>query len=53
MTEEQYLEARRKLDELNKAIDDAPYSAKPVFAGIVQLHDKVHRYERKHNIPSR
>ncbi len=47
MTEAEYLEAKRKLDEMCKAIDDAPDHAKPVFPGIVQLHDAVHRYERE------
>jgi hypothetical protein len=45
---EEYLDARKRLNELNKAIDDAPMTAKPVFTGIVELHDAVHRYEREH-----
>lgn len=47
MTHEEYLEAKRKLDELNKTIDDAPTSAKPVFKGIVELHAQVTKYERE------
>lgn len=47
MTHDEYLLARQKLDELNKAIDDAPSTAKPVFEGIARLHDDVHRYERQ------
>ncbi len=48
MTHQEYLAARKQLDELNAAIDAAPMSAKPVFAGIVELHDKVKRYEQDH-----
>jgi hypothetical protein len=47
MTEAEYKEAKRQLDELNKAIDDAPMNAKPVFEGIAKLHDRVTKYERK------
>lgn len=50
MTEVEYLEARRRLNELNKAIDDAPSTAKPVFKGIVELHTAVHRYEAANGI---
>jgi hypothetical protein len=49
MNYEEYVEARRQLDELNKAIDDAPMSAKPVFQGIAELHSKVTEYERQHS----
>jgi len=48
MTYEQYLEDRRLLDELNKRIDEAPADRKPVFEGIVALHDRVMQYERRH-----
>lgn len=47
MTREQYLADKAELDRLNKVIDDAPMSAKPVFVGIVQLHNRVKRYERE------
>lgn len=48
MSEAEYQEARRRLDDLCRQIDDAPAHAKPVFPGIVELHDAVHRYERAH-----
>lgn len=50
MTYEKYLESRAMLDDLNYRIDRAPITAKPVFRGIVALHDRVHRYERKHGL---
>lgn len=50
MTYEEYLEDRALLNELNRRIDVAPDSAKPVFRGIVALHGRVHRYERKHGL---
>jgi len=46
MTHEEYLADRRQLDALNKKIDDAPMSAKPVFKGIVELAKRVQQYER-------
>jgi hypothetical protein len=49
-TEQDYQEDRKLLDELNRRIDDAPSTAKPVFQGICGLHARVHRYERKHGI---
>lgn len=50
MNTAEYREARAELDRLNKAIDDAPAIAKPVFKGIVDLHAAVTRYEREHGI---
>lgn len=50
MTEQEYLEARRSLDAFNKAIDDAPITAKPVFKGIAELHAAVTKYERQHGL---
>lgn len=50
MTHQEYLEDRALLNELNRRIDVSPDSAKPVFSGIVALHGRVHRYERKHGI---
>lgn len=50
MTTAEYREARAELDRLNKAINDAPATAKPVFKGIVELHADVTRYEREHGI---
>lgn len=52
-TEGDYEEDRKLLDELNARIDAAPSNAKPVFQGIVGLHDRVHRYEHKHGIEHR
>lgn len=49
-TEEDYLEDRKLLDDLNRRIDEAPSTAKPVFQGVVGLHDRVHRYERENGI---
>lgn len=46
-TEEDYRCDRDLLDELNRRIDEAPANAKPVFQGIVTLHDRVHRYEKR------
>lgn len=53
MTEAEYKEARALLDRLNKEIDDAPASRKPVFTGIAELHIMVMKYERKHKIDCR
>lgn len=50
MTHEEYLTDRAMLDALNRAIDEAPMTAKPVFRGITQLHKRVFRYEREHRI---
>jgi len=49
-TEEDYRCDRALLDELNRQIDEAPSNAKPVFQGIVTLHDRVHRYEKKNGM---
>lgn len=51
MTPEQYASDKKLLDDLNRRIDEAPSTAKPVFPGIVELHDRVMKYERDH--PSR
>jgi hypothetical protein len=51
MTREEYLEDRKLLDDLNRRIDEAPSTAKPVFMGICGLHRRVFRYEKKHSIP--
>ena len=50
MTRKEYLEDRAKLDDLNRQIDEAPSTAKPVFKGIVELHTAVTKYEREHGI---
>lgn len=52
MTHQEYLEERALLDALNQQIDAAPITAKPVFHGIVALHARVHKYERKHVVSS-
>jgi hypothetical protein len=46
MTEQEYRDARRELRRLNRMIDDAPMTAKPVFRGICELHAAVADYER-------
>lgn len=46
--EAEYRAAKAELDQMNKAIDDAPSRAKPVFVGIAELHAAVTRYERQH-----
>lgn len=46
MSNDDYVEARELLDDLNRRIDEAPASAKPVFRGIVWLHGAVHAHER-------
>lgn len=46
MTHEEYLADRKLLDDLNRRIDEAPDTAKPVFRGIVELHTRVTKYER-------
>ena len=48
MTYAEYLADKAKLDDLNRAIDEAPMESKPVFRGIVALHNRVKRYERNH-----
>lgn len=48
MTHEEYLEDRKLLDDLNRRIDEAPSTAKPVFLGICALHKRVMQYERRH-----
>lgn len=50
MSHEQYLEDRKLLDDLNRRIDQAPSTAKPVFRGICGLHKRVTQYERAHDI---
>lgn len=45
-THEDYLEAKALLDDLNRRIDEAPPTAKPVFRGICTLHAAVGKYER-------
>lgn len=47
MTKAKYKEARTLLDRLNKEIDDAPADRKPVFKGIVELHDAIMQYEHQ------
>jgi hypothetical protein len=49
-TFEEYRAARTELDAKNEAIDRAPGSRVPVFAGIVELHAAVTRYEHEHKI---
>jgi hypothetical protein len=49
-TFEDYRAARAELDAKNEAIDRALGSRVPVFAGIVELHAAVTRYEREHKI---
>jgi hypothetical protein len=46
MTEQEYRNARRELRRLNRMIDKAPMTAKPVFRGICELHAAVADYER-------
>jgi hypothetical protein len=46
MTEQEYLNAKRELRRLNRLIDEAPMTAKPVFSGICELHAAVADYER-------
>lgn len=50
MTREEYLEDRRLLDNLNRRIDEAPSTAKPVFLGICELHKRVTQYECENRI---
>lgn len=42
-------EAKKLLDNLNARIDAAPSTAKPVFPGIVWLHDLVKSQEKKND----
>jgi hypothetical protein len=50
-TPAEYRVAKATLDAMNKEIDNAPMSAKPVFKGIAELHDLVQIYERAHLKP--
>ena len=52
-TKAEYKEARKMLNRINKAIDDAPSHAKPVFKGAAELHDMVTAYEREHGVQRR
>jgi len=47
LTDEDYQEAKALLDGLNARIAAAPLTAKPVFRGIVWLHEMVASYERE------
>lgn len=51
MTYQEYLNAKAELDDLNRRIDEAPATAKPVFQGIIELHAAVMKYERDHLEP--
>ena len=53
MTYEEYLAAKAEFDRMNKAIDDAPLSAKPVFPGIVELQDRLIEYEMQNGLRAR
>jgi hypothetical protein len=46
VSEQEYRDARRELRRLNRMIDEAPMTAKPVFRGICELHAAVADYER-------
>jgi hypothetical protein len=48
VTREKYLAYKAELEDLTRQIDEAPGHRKPVFPGIVKLHNRVKRYEREH-----